>query len=91
LIGFSPADNTFDQDACIKVTGHIHNTAPNIIRFIQLGDMSQYVFILFAKPILEFAKACDPLPLENLQMMLQKSRLDKGSTLITGSVIVEKL
>jgi len=55
------------------------------------GDVSQYVFILFAKPILEFAKACDPLPLENLQMMLQKSRLDKGSTLITGSVIVEKL
>jgi len=89
LIGFSRADNTFDQDACIKVTGHIHNTAPNIIRFIQLGDVSQYVFILFE--ILEFAKACDPLPLENLQMMLQKSRLDRGSTLITGSVIVEKL
>jgi len=89
LIGFSRADNTFDQDACIKVTGHIHSTAPNIIRFIQLGDVSQYVFILFA--ILEFAKACDPLPLENLQMMLQKSRLDRGSTLITGSVIVEKL
>ena len=73
------------------MTGHIQNTAPNMIRFIQLEDVSQYVFILFAKPILEFAKTCDILPLEDLQMMLQKSRLDKGSTLITGSVIVEKL
>lgn len=73
------------------MTGHIHNTAPNVIRFIQLENVSQYVFILFAKAILGFAKACDIFSLEDLQMMFQKSRLDRGSTLITGSVIVEKL
>lgn len=75
----------------MKVTDHIHNVASNMVRFIQLEDMSRYVFILFAKPILESVKTCDTLFLENLQMIFQKSRKDKRSTLITGSVIVKEL
>jgi len=40
---------------------------------------------------LESVKTCDTLFLENLQMIFQKSRKDKRSTLITGSVIVKEL
>lgn len=61
----------------VELKQHIHE-GTNRIRFIQLGDMSKYVFILYATYSASFPQAGQhTFDLHNLQVMLQKSRLDK--------------
>ncbi|KAJ3567477.1 hypothetical protein NP233_g6344 [Leucocoprinus birnbaumii] len=81
----------------LEVKDHIHVGGPNVVRFIQLGDMSRYVFILYATPVMEQrgfrlernedGEVC----LEKLQLILQSSRLERGSESIIGSVTVRRL
>lgn len=65
----------------VELKNHIQ-PGSNHIRFIQLGDMSKYVFMLYATPI-SMDPECSHLDtlLEDLQSMLQKSMMvENGST-----------
>jgi hypothetical protein len=60
----------------VELKHHIHE-GTNLIRFIQLGDLSNFVFILYATHCASSPETdLHVLDLDNLQIMLQKSRLD---------------
>ncbi|KXN84767.1 hypothetical protein AN958_12194 [Leucoagaricus sp. SymC.cos] len=63
----------------VEVTNHIHSFgSKNLVRFIQIEDMSKYVFILYATPL--SVNSDVDVSLENLHLLLQRSRPNNEST-----------
>ncbi|KAF5359525.1 hypothetical protein D9756_003491 [Leucocoprinus leucothites] len=88
------AYNLDSATSYMEVKDHIKVAGSNVIRFIQLGDMSKYVFVLYTAPTSEPLNSehhGNDVSLKNLHLMLQNSRLGNGSTFMAGTVITRRL